>query len=241
MRLNELIEIDNKQLYSFTREQTQVFLTARLGDGCIATTNSNSTYYSSNCKYLEYLEFKKKLIGKGKIKYQIRNGYSQTPIYTYYGGAYPDLKKIKELPLQDVVNNLDSLGIALWFYDDGSLHKRDHYYNLNTQGFSREIQEQIFIPFFNKLNIFPKIRIDNSHNHPLYFLGINKYEGAYIINQILRQYPINCYSYKLWSSETIQIWSKLQEQLKSADIPLTNRQLSNRWRYIRYSPNFMET
>ena len=44
--LNELKEIDNKQLYNFTREQTQVFLTARLGDGCISSTNSGSIIYT---------------------------------------------------------------------------------------------------------------------------------------------------------------------------------------------------
>ena len=82
-----MITIDNKQLYNFTEGQTQVFLTSQLGDGCIATSNSGSTYYLSNCKYKEYLEFKKQLIGKGRIKKQLRNGYSQTPIWLYYGGA----------------------------------------------------------------------------------------------------------------------------------------------------------
>lgn len=225
-------EMDNKQLYNLTEEQTQVFLTARLGDGCISTTNSGSTVYLSNCKHKEYLEFKKSLIGKGTIKYIEKNGYSQSPIYTYYGGAWKELVSIKLMSIEDVVNNLDYLGIALWFYDDGSLHKRDFYYNLNTQKFSREIQEDVFIPFFKNLDITAKVRIDNNHKKPLYFLGINKYEGAYIINTILQKYPINCYSYKLWSSETIQKWSKLQEELKSTDKNFSNRQLAYKWRFL---------
>lgn len=232
MILNELKEMDNKQLYSFNRNQTQVFLTARLGDGCISTTNSDSTIYTSNCKYKEYLEFKKKLIGKGSIKLLEKNGYSQTPIYTYYGGSWEDLLKIKNLSIEDVINNLDYLGIALWFYDDGSLHKRDLYYNLNTQKFSREIHEDVFIPFFNKLGIEARVRVDNNHKTPLYYLGINKYEGANIISSILSMFPVNCYLYKLWSSETIQKWSKLQEKLKSTDENLTNRQLAYMWRFL---------
>lgn len=32
---------------------------------------------------------------------------------------------------------------------------------------------------------------------------------------------LNCCSYKRWSSETIQKWSKFQEELKSTDIDLT--------------------
>lgn len=230
--MNYICEMDNKQLYNLSEGQTQVFLTARLGDGCISTTNSGSTIYTSNCRYIEYLEFKKQLIGKGNIKYQERNGYKQTPIYTYYGGAWKELKDIKALNIEEVVNNLDYLGIALWFYDDGSLHKKDLYYNLNTQKFSREIQEDVFIPFFKKLGINAKVRVDNNHNTPLYYLGINKYEGAYEINNILQRFPINCYSYKLWSSETIQKWSKLQEKLKSTDKNLTGRQKAYIWRFL---------
>lgn len=41
------------------------------------------------------------------------------------------------------------------------------------------------------------------------------------ISQILSKYPIKCYSYKRWSSETIQKWSKLQEKLKSEGIEIT--------------------
>lgn len=44
--------MDNQQLYQFDNEQLQVLYTARLGDGCLATSNSNSTYYVTNCKYI---------------------------------------------------------------------------------------------------------------------------------------------------------------------------------------------
>ena len=44
-------------------EQLQLFLSGRFGDGCITTTNANSTYYSTNCKFKEYLILKSKLLG----------------------------------------------------------------------------------------------------------------------------------------------------------------------------------
>ena len=34
---------------------------------------------------------------------------------------------------------------------------------------------------------------------------------------ILNKYPVDCYNYKVWSSETILNWSKMQEYLKSTD------------------------
>ena len=57
------MKMDNQQLNLLTREQSQVLLTARLGDGCISTSNTNSTFYSTNCKYKEYIDFKGALLG----------------------------------------------------------------------------------------------------------------------------------------------------------------------------------
>ena len=71
---------DNHQLLSLSNEQLQVFLSGRLGDGCITTTNTNSTYYSTNCKYEEYIDFKISLLGnlyKSK-SYNECNGFCKT-------------------------------------------------------------------------------------------------------------------------------------------------------------------
>ena len=209
---------DNQQLQALSREQLQVFLSGRFGDGTITTTNSNSTYYKTNCKFREYLEYKQKLLGSMSkdITYLEENGYCKTPIYNLRSCSSNVLKYIKELPLEEVLNMLDDLGIALWIYDDGSLHKSNLFYNINTQALSKEFQEEHLIPFFNKWNIFPKLQVENKKDGKQYwYLRVPKYEGAAEISKILDKYPINCYSYKRWSSETIQKWSKLQEQLKS--------------------------
>lgn len=66
------------------------------------------------------------------------------------------LKYINQMPLKEVLDNLDDLGLALWFYDDGSLHQTKLFYNLCTHKFSREIHEDILVPFFNKWGIFLK-------------------------------------------------------------------------------------
>lgn len=228
-----ILNLENKQLYSFTRNQTQVFVSGVLGDGHIAHTNSNSFVYLTNCKHLEYLKLKKQLLNdRGRIKLLNNNGYSKTPIWVYYGGAYKDLEYIKNFSLQSLLDNIDSLGLALWFYDDGSLHKRDLYYNLNTQNFDLNAHENILVPFFLNFGLNPKIRIDNRRSKKYYYLGFNKYEGAFEINKLLQTLPVECYSYKLWSSEAIQKWSKLQEQLKSTDKVLTNRQLAHLWKTL---------
>ena len=48
---------------NLSNEQLQVFLTSQLGDGHIHTTNSHSTYYITNCKYEEYINYKIHLLG----------------------------------------------------------------------------------------------------------------------------------------------------------------------------------
>lgn len=209
---------DNQQLLKLSNEQKQVFLSGRFGDGCIATSNSGSTYFTTNCKFEEYLKFKKSLLGNMSKDISLckENGYAKTPIYNLRSCSSNILKYIKEMPLEEVISNLDDLGIALWFYDDGSLHKTGLFYNLNTQSLTKEFQEDVVIPFFNKRNIFPKLQIENKKDGRIFwYLRIPKYDGSCEISKILNKFPVSCYNYKLWSSETIQKWSKLQEELKS--------------------------
>ena len=206
---------------SLNESQKQVILSGLLGDGYIHTTNSNSTYYITNCKFREYIDFKKSLLGDlaKSIDFIEQNGYCKTPIYILRTKSSPVIKLWKDSNLEAILNNLTELGVALWFYDDGSLHKTNLFYNLNTHSFSKEVQERYFIPFFNSLGIYPKIQVERKKDGRIfYYLRIGKFSGADRVSTILEKYPIGCYSYKRWSSETIQRWSKFQEELKSTGI-----------------------
>lgn len=210
----------NQQLYNLNNNQLQVLFSGVLGDGHLTIPGNNrlNSKYQTNCKFSEYLSFKQILLGNLglNISRLEKNGFSQTPIFTLTSKAHEDITKIRKLSLEEILNSLDDLGIALWLYDDGSLHKTKMFYNLCTHSFPLEIQEKLFIPFFNKRNIFPKITKEcKKDGRIFYYLRISRFEGAYEINKILQKYPIDCYKYKLWSSETIQGWSKLQAKLKS--------------------------
>lgn len=204
-----------------SESQKQIFLSGILGDGCITTTNSNSTYFTTNCKFEEYIDYKRILLGnlfKSK-KFQEINGYCKTPIYILRSKSDNRLVKLRNMGIEEALNNLTELGIALWFYDDGSLHKNNLFYNLNTHSFSKDVQEKYFIPFFNRLGIYPSLQVENKKDgRQFWYLRIGKFSGADKVSAILEKYPIACYSYKRWSSETIQKWSKFQEKLKSTDV-----------------------
>lgn len=204
---------------NLSNEQLQVLLTGKFGDGCLSTpkTCKDNSMYHSNCIHEEYIDFKIKLLGdlvssKSFIK---SNGYSKTPIWQFYTHVNPEITKIKNMSIEEGLNLMDDLGVALWFYDDGSLHKSKLFYNLNTQSFSREINEDLFIPFLKKFDINAKTTIERKKDgREFWYLRIGKYDGAFEISTILNKYPVNCFNYKIWSSETIQNWSKLQEELK---------------------------
>lgn len=198
--------MDNQQLNLLTIEQKQVFYTALLGDGCIATSNSGSTYYVTNSIHKEYINYKSFLLGdlSKNISYLEKNGYSQTLIWILRSKSLKILKTIKISPLNVILDGLDELGLALWFYDDGSRHKTKNFYNLNTHKFSREVQEDILIPYFNKLGMYPVLARDLKKNGKCYwYLRFGVRKGAYLINEILEKYLISCFSYKRMSSETI--------------------------------------
>lgn len=204
---------------NLSNEQLQVFLTSQLGDGHIHTTNSHSTYYVTNCKYEEYINYKIQLLGdffKNKRKLE-KNGFCQTPIWEMRSKSSDILVDIRNMSIKDILDHLTDLGIALWFYDDGSLHKTDLYYNLNTHKFSEEIHRELFVPYFKDkwgITITPT-KEHKKDGREFWYCRIRKYEGAFTISEILRKYYVSCYDYKIISSETIQKWSKLQEELKS--------------------------
>lgn len=51
-----IVMIKNRQpaALSLSGNVLQVILSGILGDGCITTTNSNSTYFKTNCKMVEF-------------------------------------------------------------------------------------------------------------------------------------------------------------------------------------------
>ena len=208
-------------LSNLTREQKQVLLTGRLGDGNLSYTPSGfSVKYQTNCKFEEYIDYKGELLGSlmGKKFYKTHNGFCQTPIWSLYSKSLPILRYFKEASLGEILEQLDDLGLALWLYDDGSLHQKKLFYNLNTQRFSETFHREVLVPYFkNKWDITVTPTIERKQDgREFWYCRIKRYEGAYIISQILAKYPVPCYNYKIISSETIQKWSKLQEELKRA-------------------------
>lgn len=209
--------------FKMNNNQLQVVLTGIVGDGCLYKANKNGNYsYHTSSINKEYIEYKKNLLGSlctSKI-YEIYNSKgsfkTSKPIYRIDSLKESSITNIAESTLKENLEKLDDLGLALWIYDDGSLHKTKLFYNINTQKYSYKEHKEILEPYFKSKGIIAKTTKETKKDGKVYYyLRVSKYEGAYEISCILRKYYCKCYEYKIWSSETIQQWSKFQEELKS--------------------------
>lgn len=186
--------------------QVQVILTGTFGDGSVRLLKTTASY-TTNCKMKDYLEFKKELLGNIDTKDINRtdiNGFSQTYIWNLRTNSHPEIKEIHEKSLIEKLSMLDELGIAMWMYDDGSLHNRLRFYNLNTHAFSEQ-DNRVISDFLNKrLGIYSRVMIERKKDgRVFYYIYIPPCGGAYKLSDIMSQFPIESYKYKIIPEEEI--------------------------------------
>lgn len=219
-------KMDNQQLFNLrsqinlTEPELQLCLSLYLGDGSFVKQTVNGNYgIHTSCIYKESLNFKKSLVTNlitSDIKEVENNGYKKGGrIFKMHFHSNPEISKVFNLSLSEKVHLLNDLGLALWFYDDGSLHKDKLFYNLNTHAFTVEDQLEM-LEVLKKFSIYGKITSETKKDgRKFFYIAVSKYSGSFEIANILTKYKINEMSYKLWSSETIQTWSTFQEEWKS--------------------------
>ena len=223
-------KIGNQQDYDLTNNQIQVILTGTFGDGCVTQNINGTSKFSTNSIHEEYVDFKGSLLGDlfSSKNSKINMGFKQNIIHQAISKSDKRITKIHNLSLEEKLNMLDDLGLALWFYDDGSLHKRNGFFNLNTHSFSEEIHQEILVPYFENKGFKPEIFKDKKKDGRVFsYLYFGRHYGAFEVMQTLQKTPIDCFSYKLWSPETIQEWSKLKAQLKSEGREISPRKFAN--------------
>lgn len=190
----------------------QLTISGWLGDGCLRKSGG----MSFNCIKEDYLLFKSSLICSKPplVKKKANNGYKKNTFIYYM--EIPSNSVGKSLVNGDyieILNDIDELGLALWLYDDGSLHKKTHFFNINTHSFEECFQTEVLIPLLNKFNIFPKIMTERKKDGRVFkYLYVGKYKGVYDITRILRKYPVNSYNYKLIPEDEYLRWKMLNDK-----------------------------
>lgn len=226
--------MDNQQHEILTNNQKQVLLTGFLGDGCLIkngkSLNSNY-YYKASSITSQIIDLKSFLLGDlfSNRKVKINSGFKKNSFITVCSSKTCKLiTDFKEQGLEHAISTMNTLGVALWFYDDGSLHKDNLFYNLCTHKYSREIQEDILIPALNKFNIYPKVLVERKKDgREFNYLYIGKHDGAIEVSDILKSHYLPSMDYKIWCSETSREWRKLQVELKSEGREVSKRMFTN--------------
>lgn len=177
----------------------QILIGSVLGDGHI----TKSGRFQTGSKYLEWVTFKasilKEYTSNKWYNFIEENGYSKTPYHTMRTLISSDIKKIYKMSLPQLLEELDEIGLAVWVYDDGSFHKNNLFYNLNTHSFTLQEHIQYIIPALAKFGVIAEVMKERKKdNRIFYYTYISKRRGAQIINKILKKYPIECYSYKTY-------------------------------------------
>lgn len=195
--------------------EKQLIISAFLGDGHIR--QGGYVTYSSSQK--EYMAFKKKLSpNMSEISESINLGFKKD------GKIFKVHLKTSEYAKNFSIENIseiDDLGLALWFYDDISLHQTKHFYNINSHSFTEEEHDKYLIPLLNRFKIYPtKVRTKKDGKYFTY-LCVQKYKGGLVIDSILRKHLVECYRYKLLPDYQIENLNTLKDKYRGFAIQST--------------------
>lgn len=180
-----------ESLEELNDEQYQIFLGSMLGDGSISLNRSGnlgrhifahsekqkeyciwkSEKFMNICYHYRTFEEKQHYDNRTDKTYRAYFCYSHEKLMfkKYFDMWYNqvDGKNIKHIPINELYN-LNSLGIAVWFMDDGYTHKGSYY--ICTNCFSKEDLICVQIFFRIKYNIDTSIQ----SNHVLYIKSNSK-------------------------------------------------------------------
>jgi len=206
-----------------TKQDHQVILASLLGDGCAyhrkPCKEKSLVLSSKNRKYLLYkcLDLGKNLFSERGFKAMDNSaGFKKgSKIYSKESFSHPEITKLAQQDPTKWVESLDECGLALWFFDDGSLHQKKKFYHLYTNAFTKEQVESFIDILKRKFGVEGRLRFDrkkDGRSFPYIYFGT---ESAKIISAILSKYGGHELNYKIIpSSTTISKESRDQEVSK---------------------------
>ena len=196
--------------------QKQLLIGSLLGDGRVTVHNAYTCTHSIKQKgYLIYKMKKLSNIWTGKIhdaEHLDPQGKLQKAVLSTTGcNRYiaelrklfylPDGKKI--VPVDFLYENLEAEGLAYWYMDDGSYHKKNKLARLHTEGFLKSDIDKLIHFFKKKFNLTVKAYKSglNKLNIQMYCLAMPVHETANFI-ALIKDYVIPMFHYKIGKYDT---------------------------------------
>ncbi len=179
--------------------ELQILTGSALGDGHITPNGT----FTTGSKHKEWIDYKANILSKYTTdkwyNFIEKNGYNQTPYHTLRTSVNDDIRLILSMSLKEKLDTLDELGLAIWFYDDGSFHQIDMRYHLYTNSFTEEEHIRYILPALMRFGIKAGIAKDRKQDgRVFYYTTIGKKTGAQIVNKALKKVPVKCYKYKTY-------------------------------------------
>ena len=146
---------------SFPYEIKQLILGSLLGDASINANDKDGGYrcvhFSQSDKQIAYFNYKKNLLGKYALGERTRTSGYGSLMHEMHTTTNLELNKFlnehcmknrKKFVTQEWCNELDPMGLAFWYMDDGSISNRDNdrcgcRIYISTNGFSLQENETL--------------------------------------------------------------------------------------------------
>ena len=146
---------------SFPYEIKQLILGSLLGDASINANNKDGGYrcvhFTQSDKQIAYFNYKKNLLGKYALGERTRTSGYGSLMHDMHTTTNLELNKFlnehcmkngKKFVTQEWCNELDPMGLAFWYMDDGSISNRDNdrcgcRIHISTNGFSLQENETL--------------------------------------------------------------------------------------------------
>lgn len=122
----------------------QLLLSAKIGDGCYYKGRSNVNYNLGFVqKGLDYITHKKNVLEQSGLKTgelrKVYSGYKKDAFsYNFWTRADKIFTEIAEMPLKNILAELDKQGLIYYYLDDGSYHKSKNTLHLYCNTFTDE-------------------------------------------------------------------------------------------------------
>lgn len=216
----------------------QVLIGSILGDGYLIK-NGDSCYFEEihSAKQKDYLEWKKNYISDSKISRRVYNNYKLGRKYKQVRLRAPNSPNFTELHAlfylngkkilpKKLLNQLDELGLTIWYLDDGHINILSNLINISTDNYS--LNENYLIKDFldKKWNIKTKVSKRNN-TYYLTFDRIASDKMLTILQSAFEKYDIpESLKYKLG-----RLWEGNKEKLEKNRIK--RNKYKKKWRIKR--------
>ena len=201
--------VEGRKSAVITEEARQFILGTLLGD-CgigVGSENSHARIYGIHCKKQEFYAIEKVRIlgdiiafhgeiengGYAKIDGTKKMAYKFNSKSRYELDEFYDMFNRHNYNIDKILSQLDTLGVAVWYMDDGSLSSNTTV-NLSTHDFSEEENDKIVEFFKSRYNIeFKKLFDKRIQKYSLYCCGENKNKFIKLVAPfILNEFQYKC-------------------------------------------------